>query len=71
MREYRRSGTKDGLGMWAVLAGGFTSMMVILALLLTGAVVAGTSALRCSPAGPRCWPQARPDSSPRHDVPAR
>jgi len=44
-REYRRRGTGAGLGMWAVLAGGFTSMMVILALLLTGAVVAGTSAL--------------------------
>ena len=44
-REYRRRGTDAGLGMWAVLAGGFASMMVILALLLTGAVVAGTSAL--------------------------
>jgi uncharacterized membrane protein YbhN (UPF0104 family) len=44
-REYRRRGTGAALGMWAVLAGGFTSMMVILALLLTGAVVAGTSAL--------------------------
>jgi uncharacterized membrane protein YbhN (UPF0104 family) len=44
-REYRRRGTGAGLGMWAVLAGGFASMMVVLALLLTGAVVAGTGAL--------------------------
>ena len=45
VREYRRRGANAGLGVWAVLAGGFTSTVVILALLLTGAAVAGTSAL--------------------------
>ena len=31
--------------MWAVLAGGFTSMMVVSALLLAGAAVAGAGGL--------------------------
>ncbi len=45
VREYRRRGAGAAAGVWAVLAGGFTSTMVSLALLLTGAAVAGTSAL--------------------------
>src|SRR5262249_56073102 len=44
-REYRRRGAGAGLGAWVVLAGGFTSISVSLALLLTGAVVAGTGSL--------------------------
>jgi len=45
IREYRRRGTGAATGAWAVLAGGFTSMVVILALLLAGAAIAGASAL--------------------------
>jgi uncharacterized membrane protein YbhN (UPF0104 family) len=45
VREYRRRGAGAGLGVWAVLAGGFTSISVSLALLLTGATVAGTGGL--------------------------
>jgi uncharacterized membrane protein YbhN (UPF0104 family) len=45
VREYRRRGVGAGLGVWAVLAGGFTSISVSLALLLTGAAVAGTGGL--------------------------
>ena len=44
-REYRRRGAGAGLGAWVVLAGGFTSISVSLALLLAGAVVAGTGSL--------------------------
>jgi len=45
VREYRRRGAGTGAGTWAVLAGGFTTMVVILALLLAGAAIAGTSTL--------------------------
>jgi uncharacterized membrane protein YbhN (UPF0104 family) len=45
IREYRRRGTGAGTGTWAVLAGGFTSMVVILALLLAGAAIAAAGAL--------------------------
>jgi uncharacterized membrane protein YbhN (UPF0104 family) len=45
VREYRRRGAGTGVGIWAVLAGGFTTMVVILALLLAGAAIAGTSTL--------------------------
>jgi uncharacterized membrane protein YbhN (UPF0104 family) len=45
VREYRRRGAGAAAGVWAVLAGGFTSTMVSLALLLAGAPVTGTSAL--------------------------
>ena len=41
VREYRRRGAGTGLGVWAVLAGGFTSTVVIVALLLAGAAAAG------------------------------
>ena len=41
VREYRRRGAGTGLGVWAVLAGGFTSTVVLLALLLAGAAAAG------------------------------
>ena len=43
--EYRRRGAGTGAGIWAVLAGGFTTMVVNLALLLAGAAIAGTSTL--------------------------
>ena len=45
MREYRCRGAGTGAGIWSVLAGGFTTMVVILALLLAGAAIAGTSTL--------------------------
>ena len=45
VREYRRRGAGTALGVWVVLAGGFTSMVVISALLLAGAAVAGTGGL--------------------------
>ena len=41
VREYRRRGAGTAPGVWAVLAGGFTSIAVISALLLAGAAVAG------------------------------
>jgi hypothetical protein len=41
VREYRRRGAGTGLGVWAVLAGGFTSTVVIVALPLAGAAAAG------------------------------
>ena len=41
VREYRRRGAGTAPGVWAVLAGGFTSVVVISALLLAGAAVAG------------------------------
>ncbi len=41
VREYRRRGAGTGPGVWAVLAGGFTSTVVIMALLLAGAAAAG------------------------------
>jgi uncharacterized membrane protein YbhN (UPF0104 family) len=44
-REYHRRGAGAGLGAWAVLAGGFTSILVSLALLLAGAAAAGTAGL--------------------------
>jgi putative heme transporter len=40
MREYRRRGAGAAAAVWAVLAGGFTSTMVVLASLLAGAAVA-------------------------------
>jgi len=45
VREYRCRGAGTGAGIWSVLAGGFTTMVVILALLLAGAAIAGTSTL--------------------------
>lgn len=45
VREYRCRGAGAGLGVWAVLAGGFTSTVVILVLLLTGAALAGVGSL--------------------------
>jgi len=45
VREYRRRGAGAALGVWVVLAGGFTSMVVISALLLAGAAVAGAGGL--------------------------
>ena len=41
VREYRRRGAGTGPGVWAVLAGGVTSTVVLLALLLAGAAAAG------------------------------
>jgi uncharacterized membrane protein YbhN (UPF0104 family) len=41
VREYHRRGAGTGPGMWAVLAGGVTSTVVIVALLLAGAAAAG------------------------------
>lgn len=38
--QYRRRGTGAAIGVWAVLAAGFTSVIAILVLLLTGAAVA-------------------------------
>ena len=40
VREYRRRGAGTGPGVWAVLAGGVTSTVVLLALLLAGAAAA-------------------------------
>jgi uncharacterized membrane protein YbhN (UPF0104 family) len=45
MREYRRRGAGAAAAVWAVLAGGFTSTMVILASLLAGAAVAHPGSL--------------------------
>ncbi|MBO0787690.1 MAG: flippase-like domain-containing protein [Actinobacteria bacterium] len=45
VREYRRLGAGAGAGTWAVLAGGFTTVVVTLALLLAGAAIAGTGTL--------------------------
>jgi uncharacterized membrane protein YbhN (UPF0104 family) len=41
VREYHRRGAGTGLGVWAVLTGGFTSTVVMLALLVAGAAAAG------------------------------
>jgi len=41
VREYRRRGAGTGPAVWAVLAGGVTSTVVTLALLLAGAAAAG------------------------------
>ena len=41
VREYRRRGAGTGPGVWAVLAGGATATVVLLALLLAGAAAAG------------------------------
>ena len=40
--QYRRRGAGHTAGLWAVLAGGFASMIAILAVLVAGAVIAGT-----------------------------
>jgi putative heme transporter len=40
--EYQRRGAGAAVGVWAVLAGGFTSVVATLGLLLAGAAVAGT-----------------------------
>jgi uncharacterized membrane protein YbhN (UPF0104 family) len=45
VREYRRRGAGAAAGVWAVLAGGFTSIVAALGLLSAGAAVAGTSSL--------------------------
>ena len=45
VREYRRRGAGTGPGVWAVLAGGVASTVVLLALLLAGAAVAGIGSL--------------------------
>ena len=45
VREYRRRGAGTAPGVWAVLAGGFISIVVISALLLAGAAVAGAGRL--------------------------
>jgi hypothetical protein len=43
--EYRRRGAGAAAGLWAVLAGGYTSTVAVSALLLAGAAVAGTGCL--------------------------
>ena len=40
--QYRRRGAGHTAGLWAVLAGGFASMIAILAVLVAGAAIAGT-----------------------------
>lgn len=45
VREYRRRGAGTGPGVWAVLAGGVTSTVAVLALLLAGAAVASLGSL--------------------------
>ena len=45
VREYRRRSAGTGPGMWAVLAGGVASTVVLLALLLAGAAAAGIGSL--------------------------
>jgi putative heme transporter len=40
--QYRRRGAGHTAGLWTVLAGGFASMIAILAVLVAGAVIAGT-----------------------------
>jgi len=44
-REYRRRGAGTVAGVWAVLAGGFTSTVAVVAMLLAGTAVAGAGAL--------------------------
>src|SRR5262249_56554946 len=43
--EYRRGGAGAAAGVWAVLAGGFTSIVAALGLLSAGAAVVGMSSL--------------------------
>jgi len=53
VREYCRRGAGAVAGVWAVLAGGFTSTMMIVSLLLAGAAVADARflpLLACTPA---------------------
>ncbi len=45
VREYRRRGADPSTAVWAVLAGGFTSAVVLLTLLLAGAAIASTGRL--------------------------
>ena len=45
VREYHRRGVSAATGVWAVLCGGLTSTVTILALLLAGAAVAGVGSL--------------------------
>jgi uncharacterized membrane protein YbhN (UPF0104 family) len=45
VREYHRRGVGTATGVWAVLSGGLTSTVTILALLLAGAAVAGIGSL--------------------------
>ena len=45
VREYHRRGVETAAGVWAVLCGGLTSTVTILALLLAGAAVAGIGSL--------------------------
>jgi len=45
VREYRRRSAGAAAAAWAVLAGGFTSIVAALGLLSAGAAVAGTSSL--------------------------
>jgi uncharacterized membrane protein YbhN (UPF0104 family) len=40
--QYRRRGAGHTAGLWAVLAGGFASMIAILAVLVAGVAIAGT-----------------------------
>ncbi len=66
VREYRRRGAGTGPGVWAVLAGGVASTVVLLALLLAGAAAAGPLAgpavrLRRWAAGRTACPAARRD----------
>ena len=44
-REYRRRGAGTVAGVWAVLAGGFTSTVAVVAMLLAGTAVAGAGPL--------------------------
>ena len=44
-RQYRRRNASTPAGVWAVLAGGFTSIVVIVALLLAGTAVADVASL--------------------------
>ena len=45
VRQYRRRDASSTAGVWAVLAGGFTSVVVIVALLLAGIAVADVASL--------------------------
>src|SRR5215831_4878833 len=45
VREYRRRGASATAGVWAVLAGGFSSMVAALGLLSAGAAIAGMCSL--------------------------
>jgi len=71
VREYRRRGAGTGLGVWAVLAGGVTSTVVLLACCWPGPLPPASAPSRCWPARPGYWPAARPGSSPRRAAPAR